>query len=95
MIIKKGILNHLIEAYDLTELEKHLIYSYLTNNKIKFEENPVLNSYFKDFKIIPQLFFDTSNLSLSNIKELENSLELIIPFADRKLNELFSHLIIL
>ena len=88
-MIKKGILNQLIQTHDITSLERHLIYSYLTNNKIDFSKNLVLADYFKDFEQIAQLYFDTSSLPISTIKELENYLELIIPVADRKFNGAF------
>lgn len=88
-MIKKGILNQLIQTHDLTSLEQHLVYSYLTNNKFSFERNPILISYFKDFEQNPQLYFDTSSLNISSIKELENYLELIIPVGDRKVNGAF------
>lgn len=88
-MIKKGILNQLIQTHDLTSLERHLIYSYLTNNKLSFDKNPILTSYFKDFEQNPQLYFDTSSLNISSIKELENYLELIIPVGDRKFNGAF------
>lgn len=82
-------LNQLIQTHDLTSLERHLIYSYLTNNKLRFDKNPILTSYFKDFEQNPQLYFDTSSLNISSIKELENYLELIIPVGDRKFNGAF------
>lgn len=88
-MIKKGILNQLIQTHDLTSLEKHLIYSYLTNNKLSFDKNPILTSYFKNFEQNPGLYFDTSSLNISSIKELENYLELIIPVGDRKFNGAF------
>lgn len=88
-MIKKGILNQLIQTHDLTSLERHLVYSYLTNNKLSFDKNPILTSYFKDFEQNPQLYFDTSSLNISSIKELENYLELIIPVGDRKFNGAF------
>ena len=88
-MIKKGILNQLIQNHDLISLEQHLIYSYLRNNNLGFDENPILTSYFKDFTQISQLYFDTSTLSISTIKELENYLELIIPVTDRKFNGAF------
>ncbi len=88
-MIKKGILNQLIQTHDLTSLERHLVYSYLTNNKIVYSENSILTDYFKDFEQVPQLYFDTSALPISTIKELENYLELIIPVTDRKFNGAF------
>ena len=88
-MIKKGILNQLIQSHGLTTLERHLIYSYLTNNKINFSKNAILTDYLKDFVQIPQLYFETSELPISTIKELENYLELIIPETDRKFNGAF------
>ena len=88
-MIKNKILNQLIQAHDLTSLEQHIVYSYLTNNKINFSKSPILTTYFKDFEQNPQLYFDTSSLDISNIKELENYLELIIPIGDRKFNGAF------
>jgi type I restriction-modification system DNA methylase subunit len=87
--VKKGLINQLIKNQDFTSLEQHLVYSYLTNNKLNFDKSPILTRYFKDFEPNPQLYFDTSSLEISNIKELENYLELIIPISDRKLNGAF------
>ena len=88
-MIKKGILNQLIQSHDLASIEQHLIYTYLINNKISYSESSILSNYFKAFNQIPQLYFDTSELSISTIKELENYLELIIPVTDRKFNGAF------
>jgi hypothetical protein len=88
-MIKKGIINQLIQTYDLKSLERQLVYSYLTNNKLNFDKSPILKSYFKDFEQNPKLYFDTSSLHISSIKELENYLELIIPMSDRKFNGAF------
>jgi len=88
-MFKKGILNKLIKIYDLTSLEQHLVFSYLKNNKLSFEKNLILKNYFKDFEQNVQLFFDTSSLNISSIKELENYLELIIPIGDKKINGAF------
>jgi|WetSurMetagenome_2_1015567.scaffolds.fasta_scaffold16224_5 adenine-specific DNA-methyltransferase len=88
-MIKKGILNQLIKTHNLTSLEQNLVYSYLTNNKLSVDKSSILTSYFKDFEQNPQLYFDTSSLNISSIKELENYLELIIPVGDRKFNGAF------
>jgi adenine-specific DNA-methyltransferase len=88
-MIKKVILNQLIQTHDLTRLEKNLVYSYLTKNNIDFSNNTILTDYFKDFEQIPQLCLDNSTLSISTLKELENYLELIIPVTDKKFNGAF------
>ena len=87
--MKKSILNELINTHDLKDLERHLVFSYLINNKLDFTKSPILNEYFKSFEQNTKLYFDTSSLEISTIKELENHLELIIPQGDRKLNGAF------
>ena len=88
-MIKKTVLNELIESYDIISLEQHLVYAYLKNNEIDFNRSPIISAYLKVFEQIPKLYFYTSSLSIQTIKELENHLELIIPIADRKLNGAF------
>ena len=88
-MIKKGLINELIKTNALTSIEQHLLYSYLTNNKIDYSKSPILLNYLKNFEQNPQLLFDTYSLNISSIKELENYLELIIPNSDRKFNGAF------
>ena len=49
-MIKKGILNQLIQTHDLKSLEQHLVFSYLTDNKIDYSKNSILKQYFLDFE---------------------------------------------
>ncbi len=88
-MIKKGLINDLISKNDLTRLEQHLLYSYLTNNKLNFNDSPILIKYFQNFEKDLKLYFDASSLNITTIKELENYLELTIPENDRKLNGAF------
>jgi adenine-specific DNA-methyltransferase len=88
-MIKKGILNQLIQTHDYISLEQHLVYSFLQSNNYDIEKSTILTNYFKDFVPNPQLYLDTSSLNISSIKELENYLELIIPISDRKFNGAF------
>jgi adenine-specific DNA-methyltransferase len=87
--MKKGILNQLIQTQNLVSLEKHLIYTFLKKNGLDYGKSRILSSYFKDFEQNPTLYFNTEALNISNLKELENHLELIIPVSDRKLNGAF------
>ena len=87
--MKKGILNQLIQTQDLESLEKHLIYTFLKNNNLDYKQSPILTTYFNNFEQNTTLYFETEALNISNIKELENHLELIIPVFDRKLNGAF------
>lgn len=85
-MIKKGLLNQILQTHELASIEMHLVYTYLENKKLDFEKSPILSTYFQDFEQNVQLFFDISSLNISSIKELENYLELIIPVEDRKFN---------
>lgn len=88
-MIKKGILNQLIQAYDITSLEKHLVFAYLQNKNLNCSDSPVLQNYFRGFEQNARLYLDSSSLNITNLKELENHLELIIPVSDRKFNGAF------
>ncbi len=88
-MINKRLLNEMIETQDLLNLERHLLYSYLSNNKLDYAKCKILKDYFLGFEKNPKLFFDTSSLNITTIKELENYLELIIPVSDRKFNGAF------
>lgn len=87
--MRKGILNQLIQTYDIKSLEQHLIYTYLKTNSIIYSKSPILIQYFKDFEHNSTLYLEIANLNILNIKDLENYLELIIPISDRKLNGAF------
>ncbi len=88
-MIKKAIINDLIQTHGLYCIERHLIYSYLMTNALEFDKSIILSPYFEDFTLEPQLYFAITQLNICNIKELENYLELLIPPSDRKLNGAF------
>ena len=63
-MIKKGIINQLIQTHDVTGLEQHLVYSYLKNNSLPFDKSPILTDYFKGFEQNLQIYFETSVLNI-------------------------------
>ncbi|MEA5459020.1 N-6 DNA methylase [Arcicella sp. LKC2W] len=87
--MKKGVLNEMLKSYFLNIIEQHLIFCYLTNNKLYYTENSILTNYLIDFQQDEKLCFDVYNLEITTIKELENYLELLIPVDDRKVNGAF------
>ncbi len=87
-MLQKGTLNDIITRFDLDEIEQHLVYSFIENQKLNYLKSPILSTYFKDFDRNPKLYLDTSSL-VSDLKELENYLELLIPKDDRKVNGAF------
>ncbi|MGC9341145.1 MAG: HsdM family class I SAM-dependent methyltransferase [Bacteroidales bacterium] len=88
-MIKKGIIKQLLQNYNLKKVEQHLFYSYLITQKINIQESVVLQNYLGQFKPEKIMLTQIFSLEISDIKELENYLELIIPVADRKLNGAF------
>jgi methylase of polypeptide subunit release factors len=88
-MVKKALLNDLVYSQDITNLEKHLVFQYLSNKNLDFTKSPILTDYFNNFEKKNKLFFDISALEIETIKDLENHLELIIPQTDRKLNGAF------
>jgi adenine-specific DNA-methyltransferase len=88
-MIKKGIIKQIIQNQDLNRLEQHLFYSFLIKKKINYQGSSVLLNYFRQFEPEKKLLNSISVLDISDIKELENYLELIIPVDDRKLNGAF------
>jgi adenine-specific DNA-methyltransferase len=87
--MNKMILNNLIQTFSLKEIESHLIYSYLNVNKLEYSKNQILSTYLYEFKEISKLYLEVLILNITTIKQLENYLELLIPFDDRKFNGAF------
>lgn len=88
-MVRKDIIGNIIDKQDIKNVERHLVYSYINTKGLDYSKSAVLNTYFKDFEASPSLYFKCSSLELSSIKHLEQSLELIIPPEDRKLNGAF------
>lgn len=88
-MIQKRVLNDIVNCFDLDKIEQHLVYSFIENKKLDYLKSPILSTYFKDFDRNPKLYIDTSSLNISDLKELENYVELLIPKDDRKVNGAF------
>ena len=89
--MNKEFLNELTEHYNIEVIEKHLIYCFLQNNKIRFEDSPIISNLFTGFTVEPKIHRSLSILEIDNLKMLENYLELLIPKTDRKINGAFLH----
>jgi adenine-specific DNA-methyltransferase len=88
-MIKKDKINKLINDNDIIELERHLIYFYIKKFELDYNNNSILTKYLIDFSINDILLNQINSLEISNIKDLENYLELMIPLSDRKFNGAF------
>jgi type I restriction-modification system DNA methylase subunit len=88
-MVKKDKLNKLIGTFSINDIEQHIIYLFLKNNKLDYSQNKILFEYFKNFNLNEDILDKVSELSPNNLKELENYLELMIPVSDRKFNGAF------
>lgn len=88
-MVKKDKLNKLIATFSINNLEQHIIYLFLRNNKLDYSQNKILVEYFNNFNLNEDILNKVSELSPNNLKELESYLELMIPVSDRKFNGAF------
>jgi adenine-specific DNA-methyltransferase len=88
-MVKKITINECIEEHGAVSVAQHLVYAFLTHKNLDYAKSAVIAEYFNNFDKNPKLYFYTSDLPISTIKELEKYLELIIPIEDRKLNGAF------
>ena len=88
-MVKKDKLNKLIATFSINNLEQHIIYLFLRNNKLDYSQNKILVEYFINFNLNEDILNKVSELSPNNLKELESYLELMIPVSDRKFNGAF------
>uniref|UniRef100_UPI004047412A HsdM family class I SAM-dependent methyltransferase n=1 Tax=Mariniflexile sp. TaxID=1979402 RepID=UPI004047412A len=87
--MNKGIINELINSQEINLIEQHLIYSFLQNNELDLKESPVISDLLKNFIPNPEIYLQISTLDITDLKLLENYLELLIPKNDRKINGAF------
>lgn len=87
--MNKKIWRELINKFSIETIEQHLIYTYLTSKKLTYHKSSILNPLLIDIEINSKLSLLIDKLQITNIKILENYLELLIPGKDRKLNGAF------
>jgi tRNA1(Val) A37 N6-methylase TrmN6 len=85
----KGIINELIKSHKIDLVEQHLIYSFLKNKNLDFNESPIISDLLNDFSVNSDVYLAASTLEINDLKLLENYLELLIPKNDRKINGAF------
>lgn len=88
-MISKGIINDLIKTYNIDVIEKHLVYSFIQNHNLDFDKSKIIQKLLLDFKPQMDVYLKISSLEISELKQLENYLELLIPKNDRKVNGAF------
>ena len=88
-MLQKGKIYDIAKQFDIKIIEQHLIYVFTKNKNLNFSESPILYNYFKGFKKVPKLYHSIVSLSLSELRELESYLEILIPNTDKKVNGAF------
>lgn len=87
--MKKGIINELLNTHNINVIEQHLVYSFLQNKNLDFSNSQLINGLLKDFTVQADIYLIISALEITDLKLLENYLELLIPKTDRKVNGAF------
>jgi len=87
--MNKGVINELINSQEINLIEQHLIFSFVQNKELNFNESPIISDLLKDFNPNPEIYLLISTLDITDLKLLENYLELLIPNSDRKVNGAF------
>ncbi len=87
--MNKGVINELLEIYDVNLIEQHLIYAFIQNNGLDYTLSPVLSKLLQEFKLQSDIYLLISSVEVNELKELESFLELLIPKDDRKVNGAF------
>ncbi|MFD2787380.1 Eco57I restriction-modification methylase domain-containing protein [Hymenobacter rubripertinctus] len=88
-MLKSSKFNKLLNLYDLTQVERHLVHAYLNKRQLEIAQSQILTEYFEGFSVELGLQDEINKWAPNDIKELESYLELIIPVEDRKLNGAF------
>ena len=88
-MINKGIFNDIIKTQDIEVIEKYLVYLFIQNNNLDFDKSPIIQKLLKDFEPQTDVYLKLSALEITDLKQLENYLELLIPKTDRKVNGAF------
>lgn len=87
--MNRVIINELINSQKISLIEQHLIYSFVENKELDLNESPIISNLLKDFLPNPEIYLQISTLNITDLKLLENYLELLIPKNDRKINGAF------
>ena len=87
--MNKNMLITIIKTFSIDEVEMHLIYCYINKVKLNYLDSIILVKIFKEFVPNVDLIALCELVELNSLKDLENSLELLIPESDRKLNGAF------
>jgi type I restriction-modification system DNA methylase subunit len=84
---KKLIIDTLLKKLTPEDVEKYLVWMFIKQNSLDLQKSNYLSKILDGYNNAKSIHID--NLQLTNLKQLENLLELIIPSEDRKINGAF------
>ena len=85
----EGSISNIIKLFSIGDIEKSLVYTYITKNNIDISKSQYLTEYISDRNCIESLDKQIDTLNHTNIEDLINDMELLIPSEDKSLNGAF------
>lgn len=79
-------LDPLVRDYGADLVEKHLVHSYCLGQGFDLSTSKFLKTYFKGTTYLPEVLTALERLDIRTLKQLEKTLELLIPGDDRSVN---------
>lgn len=79
----------LLSRFNIENIEKEIILCFLDRFRLNSTPSAILSDYLRNYKRDDELSAQVASLGIDSVKALENSLELLIPEHDRKLNGAF------
>jgi adenine-specific DNA-methyltransferase len=78
-----------LQNQEITLTEQNLFYFYLKSNRLDYRNSPILSNYFVDFEPKDSILSAFAKVDICSLKDVERTLEVLIPTKDRKLNGAF------
>lgn len=82
-------LDPLVRDYGADLVEKHLVHSFCLGQGFDLSSSPFLNEYFQRTTYLPEVLTALERVDIRTLKQLEKTLELLIPASDRSVNGAF------
>lgn len=82
-------LDPLIRDHGVDLVEKHLVHSFCLGQDFDLSSSQFLTAYFEDMPCLPEVLTSMVQLDIRTLKQLEKTLELLIPGSDRSVNGAF------
>lgn len=82
-------INSISKQYDIRDIERHIVYSYIIKKSLNFSHSPFLCAYLSDLTINSDLLNKVQSLCHDSIEQIAADMELLIPISDKKVNGAF------